>query len=102
MIRRKSWKKKYNKEDIDKQNQLFTKHWASKVHYCESCNIYLGSQNKTIFHDHLLEKNKYPDFKNELWNLYLVCLACHDEKTRGFPTVAHRAAIQKAKELANL
>ena len=99
MLKRK--KKVFDKEAIEKQNELFQLHWNTKSHYCESCKAYLGKENKTIFHDHLLEKSKYPEYRYELWNLYLVCLACHDEKTRGFPTEKHKLAIEKVLEKIN-
>lgn len=79
--------------------EFFNKHWANKPHKCESCGAYLGRENKTIFHDHLLERSKYPQFKLDMRNMYLVCLKCHDEKTRGFPTANHKKAIESAKEL---
>lgn len=78
-------------------HEFFNLHWSKKPHRCESCGQYLGKENKTIFHDHLLEKNKYPQFKFELSNMYMVCLKCHDEKTRGFPTANHKKAIEDAK-----
>lgn len=99
MLKRK--KKTFDTELYNKQLELFELHWNTKSHYCQSCNAYLGKENKTIFHDHLLEKSKYPQFRFELWNLYLVCLKCHDEKSRGFPTVNHKLAIEKAYERAN-
>ena len=86
------------RSDLDKSKliELYHLHWRSKEHKCESCGKYLGRENKTYFHDHLLEKNKYPNFAYELWNLYLVCFECHDKKTRGFPTENHKKAIEKA------
>jgi hypothetical protein len=34
--------------------------------------------------DHILEKNKYPALKLEEDNIMMLCLDCHDNKTRGF------------------
>lgn len=93
--------RKKDPKDYKKQLELFETHWKQKPHKCESCGAYLGSENKTIFHDHLLEKSKYPEYRFEMWNLYMVCLKCHDEKSRGFPTEKHRVAIEKALEKIN-
>lgn len=81
-----------------KQLELFEKHWSLKPHYCESCNVYLGSKNLTIYHDHLLEKNKFINLKFELKNLLLVCFNCHQAKTNGFPTIKHQEFINKVYE----
>jgi len=99
MLKRK--KKQYSSEDLankQKQNELFELHWNTTSHYCRSCNRYLGKENKTIFHDHLLEKSKYPELRFEIGNLYLVCIDCHDMKSRGFPTRKHSEAIRIAEE----
>lgn len=89
---------KKDKEDIKRMFEFFEAHWKSKPHKCECCGKYLGSENKTIFHDHLLEKSKYPEYKYEMSNMYLVCLQCHDEKSRGFPKPNHKKAIEHAEK----
>jgi 5-methylcytosine-specific restriction endonuclease McrA len=48
--------------------------------------------------DHLLEKSKYPDLKLEEENIMLVCLECHDLKTRGFITDFVRAKIEEVRK----
>lgn len=92
-------KRKAAVENTKKRFVLFEKHWELKNHYCESCNTYLGVENKSYFHDHLIEKSKRPDLDLNLHNLYLVCWECHSKKTNGFPTENHKLAIKKAIEL---
>lgn len=79
-----------------KQLELFELHWNSKLHKCESCNALLGSENKTIFHDHLIGKNPHPELRFELKNLLLVCFECHTKKENSFPTLKHQEFINKA------
>lgn len=77
-------------KEIDKKIQahkmfeFFVDIWKKKKHVCENCNKYLGEQPLSYMFDHLLEKSKYPELKFEEENIMLVCLECHDEKTRGF------------------
>lgn len=84
------------------QMQLFNAHWALKYHMCEVCNAFLGSENKSIFHDHLLEKAKFPKLRFVIENLLLVCFECHQCKTNGFPKEKHQSFINKAYILFNI
>lgn len=86
-------KKAYNK----KLMELYTQHWNLKEHKCQSCNKWLGLENSTIFHDHLLEKSTRKDLAFEMDNLFMVCGDCHQLKTDGFPTKVHKLAIDWAK-----
>ena len=92
-------KKEAKKVYLEAQFKLFEQHWNSKPHYCESCGKWLGNENLSIFHDHLIEKSKRIDIALEINNLYLCCADCHSLKTNGFPTEKHKIAIEKAKEL---
>ena len=82
---------------LDKQKQLFELHWKSKPHNCQVCELKLGSENLSIYHDHILEKSKFPELRFELENLILVCFSCHQKKTNGFPEPKHQEFINKAK-----
>lgn len=84
---------------IHLMHEAFYKFWNSRVHICESCGDYLGNELRSYHVDHLLEKSKYPEYKTEPLNFYLVCLTCHNSKTNGSPTKNHREAIEKAKQL---
>ena len=70
-----------------------------KKHECENCGGWLGKEPLSYMFDHLLEKSKYPELKFEEDNIMLVCLKCHDEKTRGFASeyVNNRIKIVKQK-----
>ena len=48
--------------------------------------------------DHLLEKNKYPDLAFDEKNIAIVCLECHDNKTRGFASEIIKDKIQQVKD----
>lgn len=104
MIKRKTSDRKHLVDRKDKEGdkmwQLFEEHWKSKPHICESCGTKLSGPNKTIYHDHLLEKGleRYEHLKYELQNLYLVCFECHTKKGNGYPTEKHKEAIEVAKE----
>lgn len=69
-----------------------------KQHQCENCGKWLGKEPLSYMFDHLLEKSKHPELMFEEDNIMLVCLECHDKKTRGFITEKIRAKIEKVKE----
>lgn len=52
-------------------------------HVCNECKVHLGSEPLLYMFDHILEKSKYPQFRHEQLNIQLLCLSCHDCKTRG-------------------
>lgn len=68
---------------LDKRNLLFLSVWQTRNHRCEICNKHLGNEPRSYMFDHLLEKSKYPFLEYEPENIALVCLECHDNKTRG-------------------
>jgi 5-methylcytosine-specific restriction endonuclease McrA len=43
--------------------------------------------------DHLIEKSKYPPLEFEPENIALVCLECHDEKSRGIINAIYQEKI---------
>lgn len=76
--------------------------WNERPHYCEVTGQYLGSEFKTIYADHLLEKSQYPQFRHEKCNIILVTGDIHSQKTNGFPHPEHKRRIEQAKrELLN-
>lgn len=94
-------KKKASDERLALANfmmRLFLQIWRERPPRCQSCSKFLGSEPRTIFFDHLLEKSKFPELVLEKWNIFLVCEECHDLKNRAFPTLKHKEAIEKAKE----
>lgn len=79
---------------------FFLQIWNNrKEHNCENCGKWLGKEPLSYMFDHLLEKNKHPDLAFEEENIMLVCLECHDNKTRGFITELVREKIERVKTL---
>lgn len=82
------------KEDINQMREFFMDIWNTRRHYCENCRMWLGPEPLSYMFDHLLEKNKYPDLKYKHENIMLVCLDCHDKKTRGFVSLYQQRRIE--------
>jgi 5-methylcytosine-specific restriction endonuclease McrA len=79
--------------------EFFLQIWnKGKGHYCENCKKWLGKEPLSYMFDHVLEKNKYPELKYEEENIMLLCLECHDNKTRGNLTDFIIERIQKVRE----
>ena len=88
-----------NKRNISDMNAFFLQIWNKrKQHDCENCGKWLGNEPLSYMFDHLLEKSKFPELKFEEDNIMLVCLECHDNKTRGFLTDLVRAKIEEVKK----
>ena len=91
-----------NKRNISDMNAFFLQIWNKrKKHDCENCGKWLGKEPLSYMFDHLLEKSKYPELKFEEENIMLVCLECHDNKTRGFITDLVNQKIQEIRKLYN-
>ena len=75
------------------RNMFFNRIWTEREHFCQHCGQYLGNEPKSYMFDHLLEKQKYKDLEFEEENIWLVCLKCHDEKTRGKISEKYREKI---------
>ena len=84
--------------EIEKMNNFFLSIWKKRTHYCTICNIWLGNEPKTYMFDHILEKQKYPELKHEEKNIALLCLECHDKKTRGFYPESYLSIINETKK----
>lgn len=84
--------------DTLEMKKFFQSVWDErKKHECENCGKWLGKEPLSYMFDHLLEKSKHPDLKLEKENIMLVCLECHDNKTRGFLTDLVREKIQNVR-----
>ena len=94
--------KQQQSEDIAAMWLLFEEHWEKKPHRCEQCGEGIWGENKSLYHDHLLEKSKYKELKYEIDNLYLVCADCHTRKTNGSISVRYQKAINNAKKRFNI
>jgi 5-methylcytosine-specific restriction endonuclease McrA len=88
-----------NYRNISDMKAFFLQVWNKKQkHECENCGKWLGSEPLSYMFDHLLEKSKYPELKYTEENIMLVCLECHDNKTRGFLTDLVKEKIKIVKE----
>lgn len=102
------WKKKQSKTsekleeeriEAGRMRLFFDLLWAAlpREKHCSSCGVRIYGENKSIYWDHLIEWSKRPDLKYEEGNMYFCCFECHQKKSNGFPTEAHKAAIEEAK-----
>ena len=87
-----------DKRIISDMNVFFLQIWNKKKHECENCGKWLGKEPLSYMFDHLLEKSKYPELKYEEENIMLVCLECHDNKTRGFLTDLVKQKIEEVRK----
>lgn len=90
---------KEEKEQRLRDFEFYNSIWNIRNHNCEVCSKYLGEELLSIFFDHLLEKELYPQFRYNLDNILLVCGDCHTNKTNGFPKEKHKQAIIRAEKL---
>lgn len=92
-------KKLDNSRNISDMNAFFLQVWnGRKEHKCENCGKWLGKEPLSYMFDHLLEKSKHPELKYEEDNIMLVCLECHNNKTRGFLTDLVRVKIEEVRK----
>lgn len=85
-------------------HNFFEELWGQlpKIKKCWSCGKRIYGENLSIYWDHLLPKEIYPELKYNKENMFFCCSECHDLKTRGFPTKKHQEAIERAEmELLN-
>ncbi len=85
-----------------KMVSFFMDIWYKKHHICENCGTYLGEEARSYMFDHLLEKSKYPELKYEEGNIMILCLECHDKKTRGFISETIQNRINQVKTKFNI
>lgn len=59
--------------------EVFEEIWEERKHVCFNCNVFLGSESKTLFFHHILEKGSetYKVYFKEKWNIVLLCGHCH-------------------------
>jgi 5-methylcytosine-specific restriction endonuclease McrA len=87
------------KEKVEKvsmlvaRNRLFMSIWEKRIHRCQHCGDSLGSEPRSYMFDHILEKSKYPQLSLEEENIWMVCMSCHDNKTRGIISEKYQEKI---------
>lgn len=95
-------KKLDNSRKTSDLHEFFLQIWdKNPKHECENCGKWLGKEPLSYMFDHLLEKSKYPDLAMNDDNIMIVCLECHDNKTRGFLTDLVRQKIEKVRTKYN-
>jgi len=93
----KSNKPESNKSYLENRNRFFMEVWNERSHKCEHCDSVLGSEPLSYMFDHILEKEKYKDLEFEKDNIWLVCLECHDNKSRGILSDKYQQKINFVK-----
>lgn len=91
-------KKPKNKEELLKLQEFFLSIWKKRRHACEICGEKLGNVPLSYMFDHLLEKSKHPELKYEEENICIMCLECHDEKSRGIMSKKVENKIKSLKQ----
>ena len=76
---------------------LYKEIWEERPHFSQISKTPLGREIKSIYFDHLLEKNSYPSLKYEKNNIVLVTGEEHKAKSDGFPLPLHQELINIAK-----
>ena len=84
------------------RNRLFMSIWEKRIHRCQHCGDSLGSEPRSYMFDHILEKSKYPQLSLEEENIWLVCMSCHDNKTRGIISEKYREKIDLVRKKFNI
>jgi len=90
-------KKSPTKKDNDQRNNFFMEIWNERPHMCEHCGKSLGQDPRSYMFDHILEKSTHQSLSFEKDNIWLVCLECHDNKTRGILTDKYKEKINFVK-----
>lgn len=76
-------KKKFDKKLREKDHDFYNEIWDERPHVCGNCGQFLGNEPLTLFFDHILEKSKYPEYRHNKDNIWLLCWQCHTNKTNG-------------------
>ena len=66
---------------------------------CRSCSGPVFGDFKPIYFDHLLEKEKYPQYRMTEANIWFCCGDCHYQSTSGFFRKKHLAERERIYNL---
>lgn len=68
----------FDAELQEKDDNFYLSIWLTRPHFCQcGCNQVIPEMTRNNFH-HLLEKDPFPEFRHEDWNIYLVTTDCHN------------------------
>lgn len=88
-------KAELEKQERDTDMEFYLSIWNSREHICEYCGAKLGKEPLTVYFDHILEKSKYPELRYNEKNIWLLCMTCHDNKSRGNLSDSMKQKIQQ-------
>ncbi len=98
-------KKQEERKQIKKENTKILHNWFNELwgklprnKHCTICSAPIYGENLTVYWDHLLEKNQYPELALEERNIVFCCQNCHEAKTNGHPLPKHKELIEQAKK----
>ncbi len=74
-------------------------HMEDSPRRCCDCNAPVYTFSTACFH-HILEKSPYPEYMFDLWNIYFVCLDCHNKIHAGILSDKYKQVLQQTKEKA--
>jgi len=60
-----------------KETDIFMDIWSERIHFCEECGRYLGSDPKRFYFSHILSKGSHPNLRLSKDNIILLCFDCH-------------------------
>lgn len=79
-LKRTPLKRKYKRKSRFKEDvEFYTLIWQSRPHVCFETDVDLGSEPRNYMFHHVLEKEKYPEFRHEPWNIVLVTWDVHNQ-----------------------
>lgn len=91
-VKKVSEKRKERVANGDGEWPLFQAIWASRPHFCISCEKYLGEELKPIFCSHTIAKKKNESLRLYDRNIELECEECHDTWDNG--TIEKKMALK--------
>jgi hypothetical protein len=68
-----------NISDWDKDRAFYAHIWSRRSHICFESNAYLGNEPLSTYFNHVLDKESYPQFRYEEWNICLVSPLVHEQ-----------------------
>lgn len=89
----------YDPKIKQKDHEFYNGIWEKRPHVCGNCNAFLGNEPLTIYFDHILEKSKYPEYRYNENNIWLLCWNCHTNKTNGIYSDKMREVIVSTGKL---